>query len=106
MQYELALGDYRAVIASVGASLRVLTHAGRDLVVPFEADEVRPGFRGATLAPWPNRIADGKYTFGGVDYQVSLTEPDRGNALHGLAGWLDFQAIEHTATHVLLVGEL
>ena len=32
---------------------------------PFDADEVRPSYRGATLAPWPNRVVDGRYTFGG-----------------------------------------
>jgi rhodanese-related sulfurtransferase len=35
-------GAYEAHIASVGASLRALTFDGRDLVVPFAADEVRP----------------------------------------------------------------
>ncbi|WP_022882391.1 aldose 1-epimerase family protein [Gryllotalpicola ginsengisoli] len=101
-QYELSYGDYSAVIASVGASLRKLTHAGRDLVVPFEADAPRPAFRGAVLAPWPNRIADGRYTFAGVQQQVALTEPERGNALHGLVAWLDFGAIEQTPSRVTL----
>ena len=54
--YGLTAGDYTATIASVGASLRTLQHHGRDLVVPFEADEIRPAYRGATLAPWPNRV--------------------------------------------------
>lgn len=105
-QFEISHGDYSAAIASVGASLRVLTYAGRDLVVPFEADELRPMFRGATLAPWPNRIADGTYTFNGTEYTVALTEPDRGNALHGLAGWLDFQEIESSPSHVMLAAEI
>ncbi|MGN6197929.1 aldose 1-epimerase family protein [Humibacter sp.] len=88
---DLANGDYRASIASIGASLRSLTYAGRDLVVPFDADELRPAFRGATLVPWPNRIVDGRYSFDGVQQQVPLTEPERGNALHGLAAWLDYE---------------
>lgn len=88
---DLAHGDYLASIAGVGASLRSLTHAGRDLVVPFEADELRPAFRGATLAPWPNRIVDGTYTFDGIQQQVALTEPERRNALHGLASWLEYE---------------
>jgi aldose 1-epimerase len=101
-RYDLASGDYRASIASVGASLRQLTYAGRDLVVPFDVDQVRPAFRGATLAPWPNRIADGRYTFEGEQYQVALTEPARGNALHGLAAWLDFTALEQAEDRVVL----
>ncbi len=89
-QLHLSSGGYRAVIASVGASLRVLTHDGRDLIVPFDAHEVRPAYRGATLAPWPNRIVDGRYGFGGVEHQLPLTEPERGHALHGLLAWAEF----------------
>jgi len=103
-QYSIAHGDYTATIASIGASLRKLAHAGRDLVVPFEADEVRPGYRGATLAPWPNRIADGKYTFEGTEYQVPLTEPARGNALHGLVAWIEFVPVAHGDNSLTLAG--
>lgn len=81
---------YDAVIASVGATVRMLTHEGRDLIVPFDADQVRPNYRGATLAPWPNRVVDGRYAFAGAQHQLALTEPSRGHALHGLAAWLEF----------------
>ncbi|MHC2997697.1 aldose 1-epimerase family protein [Microbacterium sp. HJ5] len=101
-QHALRAGDYEAVIASVGATVRSLTYAGRDLVVPFDADEVRPSYRGATLAPWPNRVVDGRYTFGGVERQLSLTEPARSHALHGLAAWLDFEAVDKGPDHVTL----
>ena len=101
-QHALRAGDYEAVISSVGASLRSLTFDGRDLTVPFDADEVRPSYRGATLAPWPNRIVDGLYTFAGVERQVALTEPARHHALHGLGGWLDYEAIGKGPSHVTL----
>lgn len=89
-QLTLESHGYRAEIASVGASLRTLTHEGRDLVVPFAADEVRPNYRGVTLAPWPNRVVDGRYAVGGVEQQLALTEPSRGHALHGLVAWAEF----------------
>lgn len=101
-QCVLRDGDYEAVIASVGASLRSLTHLGRDLVVPFAAHEVRPGYRGVTLAPWPNRVVDGRYVFAGTAHQLPLTEPSRGHALHGLAGWLDFRTVDVGPGHVVL----
>ena len=94
-QFELSAGDYRATIASVGASLRELTWQGRHLVVPFDAHEIRPDYRGAVLAPWPNRVVDGKYQFDGLEHQLALTEPERGHALHGLVVWQDF-----TGAHV------
>ena len=101
-QYLLRLGDYRAHIASVGASLRQLQWRGRDLVVPYEADEMRPYYRGAVLAPWPNRVADGRWRWNGDQLQLPLTEPERGHALHGLAAWLDWQPREVTADSVIL----
>ena len=101
-RYDLTLGDYAASIASVGASLRTLTFQGRDLVVPFEADEIRPVFRGATLAPWPNRIVGGVYSFGGADHELALTEPERGNALHGLVGWTSFALVTRGDDFVVL----
>ena len=102
IQHTIRAGEYEAVIASVGATLRSLTFAGRDLVVPFGADEVRPAHRGATLAPWPNRVVDGAYSFGGREFQLALTEPARAHALHGLATWLDFDAVDAGADHVVL----
>ncbi|HEV7183291.1 MAG: aldose 1-epimerase family protein [Actinomycetales bacterium] len=100
--YGLTSGDYHATIATVGATLRTLEFRKRPLVVPFDADEVRPVFRGATLAPWPNRVIDGRYTFEGVEQQLALTEPGRGHALHGLVSWLDFTAVDRNADSVTL----
>lgn len=105
-QYELRSDDYQAVVASVGASLRSLTHDGRDLVVPFDADDVRPVYRGVTLAPWPNRVVDGRYTFDGAERRLALTEPSRGHALHGLAAWLDYEAVESSERRVTLAATI
>lgn len=106
VQHVLRAGEYEATVASVGASLRSLTYRGRDLVVPFDADEVRPGFRGATLAPWPNRIVDGRYVFAGEEYQVALTEPERGHALHGLLAWTDYAVESSGPAHVTLTATI
>jgi len=101
-QHLLRAGAYEASVASVGATLRTLCHDGRHLVVGFEADEVRPAYRGVTLAPWPNRVVDGRYAFDGAEYQLALTEPARGHALHGLACWLDFETVDKGSDHVEL----
>jgi aldose 1-epimerase len=93
---------YHAVIDEIGATLRVLTHHGRDLVVPFPAGTVRPLYRGAVIAPWPNRIVDGRYTFAGHTHQLPLNEPDRGHALHGLVHWVRWAVIGAGPDHVRL----
>jgi aldose 1-epimerase len=105
-QHVLRAGEYEAIVASVGASLRSLRFRGRDLVVPFDSDDVRPQFRGATLAPWPNRIVDGRYVFAGEEYQVAVTEPTRGHALHGLLGWSDYRVRDKGASFVTLAATI
>ncbi|WP_066043417.1 aldose 1-epimerase family protein [Herbiconiux solani] len=103
--WSIRAGGYTAEIASVGASLRALrmdagsaggTGAGpaRDLIVPFDADELRPALRGGVLAPWPNRLADGRYRFGGEEHQLPITEPELRTAAHGLVTWLDFAPVD------------
>ncbi|WP_298945094.1 aldose 1-epimerase family protein [uncultured Microbacterium sp.] len=102
-QHTLRSGEYEATIASIGASLRRLTHAGRELILSFAADEVRPSFRGATLAPWPNRVAAGTYDFAGDTYVLPIADAGRPNALHGLASWLDFAVVAESDDSVTLV---
>ncbi|MET0966973.1 MAG: aldose 1-epimerase family protein [Nakamurella sp.] len=101
-QFTISGAGYVAHLASIGATLRVLQHRGRDLVVPFSAHSIRPNYRGATLAPWPNRIVDGVYHHDGDRHRLALTEPDRGHALHGLVSWLEFLPRSVTADTVAL----
>jgi aldose 1-epimerase len=105
-QVKIAAAGYVAEIATVGASLRTLRHDGRDLVVPFGADEVRPVYRGAILAPWPNRVVDGQYEFDGAANELPLTEPRRLHALHGLVVWNDFVVEHHDADRAVLSTEI
>jgi aldose 1-epimerase len=100
--FVIRSGPYSAVVTEVGATLRLLRHGDRDLVVGFEPTELRPVYRGAVLVPWPNRVVDGRYRFGGAVHQLPLTEPDRRHALHGLVSWAPWRMIEHTADRVVL----
>ncbi|MDR4533658.1 aldose 1-epimerase family protein [Glutamicibacter sp. PS] len=105
-QYWIQAGAYRACISSVGASLRVLRHEQGDLLLPFDANRLRPGFHGAVLAPWPNRIVDGRYHHAGTTEQLPLTEVARGHALHGLVCWQEWTAVEEGEHHVTLHTEI
>ncbi|ROR95678.1 aldose 1-epimerase [Salana multivorans] len=91
-----------AVVTEVGAMLRVFEVAGRDVVVPFPEDAIAPAGHGAILAPWPNRLRDGHYTFEGQDYQLPVTEVARGTALHGLAMWQRWSLLDSTTNQVVL----
>jgi aldose 1-epimerase len=101
-QFPIEGGGYRAVVTESGAALRSLSHAGRSLVDGFEEHQLSSGGRGQLLMPWPNRIRDGRYAFGGVERQLPLTEPSRGNASHGLVRWAAWTLEEHTPNSVSL----
>ena len=102
-QYEISAAGYAAVVTESGAALRTLSHHGRDLVDGFGEDEMSTKGRGQLLMPWPNRIRDGRYSFGGKELQLGLTDPGTRTASHGLARWAAWTVEEHTGTSVSLV---
>jgi len=108
VQHELRHGTQHAVVAEVSASLRVYTVDGTDVVLPFDAEALAPAFSGAVLAPWPNRLADGEYTWEGTAYEVPITEHDRRTALHGLVAHARFTPVpqERTEASVTLAHDL
>ncbi|MCU1435361.1 MAG: galactose mutarotase [Pseudarthrobacter sp.] len=101
-EYTLRSGLYSAVVTGRGAALRQLRHGERDLIVPFPEGGPIPDYRGIIAAPWPNRIADGRYLFEGVEHQLSVNETERGCALHGTVFPRDWDVEEHSSSSVIL----
>ena len=101
-QFPISHADHRATITEVGANLREYAVGGRDVVTPFGEHEIAPACNGAVLVPWPNRLADGQYSYDGVAYQLPVTEPERGTALHGLGCWERWTLVTHDDDAVTL----
>ena len=101
-QYEIAGGDYLAVVTELGAGLRELRHRDRPLITAYLADELPPGGAGQLLLPWPNRIDGGRYRMAGTEYQLDLSEPAGGNAIHGLTRWSAWPLARHDPHAVVL----
>ncbi len=99
-QWVIAHGHQEAVVTEVGATLRSYTFGGTDVVDGFGATEWSHAGRGQVLAPWPNRLGDGRYRWRGVDAQAALDEPALGNAIHGLVRWLPWR-LEANAQNVV-----
>src|SRR3954453_23621514 len=106
VEHVLRHGSYTATVTEVGAGLRQLRYGEQELVRPYPGHAVRPRFSGAVLAPWPNRIVDGRYTFEGLTHQLPLTEPERNHALHALVCWDRFSMSERSEDSVTLVDRL
>ena len=104
--YELEHGPYRASVSPIGAALAALTFDDRPLVLDTRehvaAGQVpMPAYSGVVLAPWPNRIRDGRYRLGDAELQLPITEVERGCALHGLLAWTrwDLVASDPSSPH-------
>lgn len=105
-QYEIAWGDQRVVVVEVGGGLRAYSAMGRQLLDGYRADEMCSAGRGQLLMPWPNRVQDGRYEFAGRQHQLALTEPERGNAIHGLVRWAAWTVGDHEPDRVVMHHEL
>lgn len=83
-QYRIARGGSAAVVTELAAGLRSFEVDGVQLTETFNDDQIPPWAVGITLAPWANRIEDGRWTLDGAVQQLDITEPARNNASHGL----------------------
>jgi aldose 1-epimerase len=101
-QHEIALGEQRAVIVEVGGGLRSYSIGGTDVLDGYGADEMCTSGRGQVLTPWPNRLEDGAYEFGGRPHDLPLTEPATRTAIHGLVRWVSWAAAEREPSRVVM----
>jgi aldose 1-epimerase len=101
-QFPIAHGGSAAVITQVGATLRSYTVGEQRVIDGFGADERATDGRGQLLAPWPNRLTDGRYRYGSHDCQAPLNEPSRHDAIHGLLRWLDWSPVAHDPASVTM----
>jgi len=101
-QLEITFGDQQAVVVEIGGGLRTYSANGHAVLDGYGPEERCSSGRGQLLAPWPNRIQDGQYEFDGKRHQLPLTEPELGNAIHGLVRWAAWDVAEREAERVLM----
>lgn len=92
----------RAEIGSVAAVLRSLSVGGVAITETTDGTGAPPSANGIVLAPWPNRVRDARWNLDGAELQLDVTEPARGNALHGLLRFTDYLVREQTPDSVTL----
>jgi aldose 1-epimerase len=102
-QFDIGHGRHHVVVTEIGATMRSYTVDGTAVLDGFGVDDLCDSGRGQVLAPWPNRLGDGRYSFEGRDARAALDEPDRHNAIHGLVRWLPWRVVSR-AQNVLSLG--
>lgn len=95
-------GGTRAVVTELGASLRSLRVGGVPLVTEYPDDLALPGAAGIVLVPWPNRVAGATWSLEGRPQRLDVTEPDTGNAIHGLLRNTGYAVAESSTDAVTL----
>lgn len=101
-QHEIRHGDAVATVVEVGGGLRTYDVAGRHVLDGYALDEMCSGGRGQHLAPWPNRIRDGVYTWDGRPIQAALNDFPGRHAIHGLARWANWTPADRSDSSVTM----
>lgn len=95
-----------AVISRLAAGLRSYAQKGVQLTEPALAEPVAPGASGLLLAPWPNRVAGGRWLLDGVEQQLDITEVARGHAIHGLLRNVEYSVLTESPEAVRLAARI
>ncbi len=98
----LANGPARAEVGTVAAVLCSLRVGGVQLTEPLAPDAAPTFCSGTVLVPWPNRVRDARWNHRGRELRLDVTEPARGNALHGLLQFTEHEVRERSDSSVTL----
>jgi aldose 1-epimerase len=66
----------------------------RPVLDGYAADEMCSSGRGQVLAPWPNRLAGGTYSFAAQTLQLPINEARTRTAIHGLVRWSNWTLVD------------
>jgi len=83
-QFELHRGGATVRVGQVAAVLREFSVGGVHFTETWDDAWVPPMGCGIVLVPWPNRIADARWTYQGTQQQLDITDLSHGHAIHGL----------------------
>ncbi len=99
-------GEVEATVLSVAAALVSLKINGIDVVEPgFDVD--RTAFlEGVVMAPWVNRLADGRWQDGAVQRQVSISHEPTQVSNHGLMLDTVYKPLSSSDCAITLRGQL
>jgi aldose 1-epimerase len=86
---RLRYGEQSARVDLDGGRLVSYEVEGREVVAAEPSSPLR-SYRSSLLAPWPNRVAGGRWTWEGEELALPVNEDPPGTALHGLVAFARF----------------
>ena len=88
-----------AVFSAVGAALEKLSLSDTPIIDINRVHAASSMFFGSVLAPWPNRLANHRYEFGGRVFSTPNVDKD-GNSNHGLVFNRAFEVASQTENNL------
>lgn len=101
-EWTISAGEHVVTVVEIGAGLQSYRVGDTDVTCPYPTDALPPRACGTTLVPWPNRIRGARYDFDGSTQQLAASEPDTGNAIHGLGRWSRWSRVRRGDPHAEL----
>ncbi|MCS0498764.1 aldose epimerase family protein [Protaetiibacter mangrovi] len=103
---ELRTAASTARIAPLAAALAGLEVRGVELAERTPDTRIPSHGHGIVLAPWPNRVRGARWTHDGVEQFLDVTDPSRGNAIHGLLRNTAYRVADRTDAAVTLAARI
>lgn len=91
-RWTIRSGGVQAVVGARGGGICELTVDGACVIADVGDDQTPTAYDGLLLAPWPNRIPGGIWSWQGESQQLAISEPATNSALHGLVAWSAWRA--------------
>jgi aldose 1-epimerase len=95
-------GEEVCILPKIGGVVRKIALSKKDKKFTIlncgdtKSEVMEKGSASNLLFPWPNRVREGKYSFEGTEYQLTINEINRNNAIHGLIFDRPFDVVEKT----------
>lgn len=100
--FRLERGSQSALVSTLGGRVTGYRDGDIDVLAGHEHPDLF-AYRGSLLAPWPNRITDGRWTWRGEQLQLPLNDPTGVDAaLHGLVVDAEFHLARRTSSQLEL----
>ncbi|OCX91151.1 MAG: aldose epimerase [Pseudomonas sp. CO183] len=102
-ELHLTRGGFQlAVRPALGGAITRFAFDGFDLLRPWDGSEQVRRTGCFVLAPYSNRVADGRFDFDGSSHQLRRNSADHALPIHGVAWKRAWQLDERGADHLLL----
>jgi aldose 1-epimerase len=107
--FDSQTSEYVSILPHLGGSVNEMVLNHQDQLIPIidgyksEKDvneNLETSFKGSNLFPYPNRIADARFSFEGKDYELPMNFPHEKNAIHGLVYKKNFNVIEQESGEI------